>query len=258
VGAECVRRDTPGARNVRLVVEYDGAGFSGWQVQPGATTVQGTLQDALSTICRHEVIVRGSGRTDSGVHAWGQVANFYTTTDLPPSRFSRGVNGICERELRVVAADEVPREFDSLRCATGKIYSYRLLLRPAASALLAGRVWHLRRPLDLPLMAEELRSLPGEFDWSAYRAADCQNRNPVKQLRRAELRHEARDVVSIAFEGSGFLKQMVRILVGTLVDVGRGKLPKGSMASIRDGLERREAGQTAPPDGLFLERVLYD
>ncbi|MBN94483.1 MAG: tRNA pseudouridine(38-40) synthase TruA [Deltaproteobacteria bacterium] len=258
MGVECVRRDTPGSRNIRLVVEYDGAGFCGWQVQPGATTVQGTLQDALGTVCRHGVVVRGSGRTDSGVHAWGQVANFYTTTDLPPVRFSRAVNGICGPQLRVVAADEVPRDFDSLKSATGKVYSYRLLLRPHASALLAGRVWHLRWPLDLGAMTEELRSLPGEFDWSAFRAADCQNRNPVKQLRRAELSHEERDVVCITFEGSGFLKQMVRILVGTLVDVGRGKLPIGSMASIRGGLDRRAAGQTAPPDGLFLERVLYD
>jgi len=158
----------------------------------------------------------------------------------------------------VVSAEEAPRDFDSLKSATGKVYSYRLLLRPNASALLAGRVWHLRSPLDLDAMAEELRSLPGEFDWSAFRASDCQNRNPVKQLRRAELRHEDRDVVCITFEGSGFLKQMVRILVGTLVDVGRGKLAPGAMASIRDGLDRRAAGQTAPPDGLFLERVLYD
>jgi len=243
-------------RNIRLVVEYDGTGFHGWQIQRGLRTVQGALQAALATILREDVRVRGSGRTDAGVHAWAQVANVRTTSGLEPDRIRRGVNALANG-LTVIHADEVPDDFDALGSACGKIYAYRLLLRRSPSVLLDKRAWWIRHPVDVDLLERELATLPATCDWNAYRAKDCSSPHPVKTLRRAEIRRESHACVSLVFEGSGFLKQMVRILVGTAVDVGRGHLEPGAMLRIRDSLDRAQAGPTAPPHGLFLERVLY-
>lgn len=244
-------------RNIKLVVEYDGTYFHGWQVQKELRTVQGALQDALSTILREKVTVRGSGRTDAGVHAWAQVANVRTTSVIEVDRIRRGINALAGDGVRVLSAEEVDDGFDALGSACGKVYAYRLLLRRSPSALLARRAWWLRHPLDLGLLERELATLPGYHDWNAYRAKDCTSPNPRKTLYSATLRAEPHDCVSLVFVGSGFLKQMIRILVGTAVDVARGKLAEGSMVRIREGLDRDRAGPTAPPDGLFLERVLY-
>ncbi len=244
-------------RNIKLVVEYDGTLFHGWQVQKDLRTVQGALQDALAIILRERVSVRGSGRTDAGVHAWAQVANLHTTSDLPADRIRRGINAIVGPGVVVLTAEEVDHGFDSLGSACGKVYAYRLLLRKSPTALLAGRSWWLRHPIDLALLERELATLPGYYDWNAYRAKDCTSPDPRKTLYSARIRPETHECVSLVFTGSGFLKQMIRILVGTAVDVGRGKLPAGAMVQIRNGLDRSRAGPTAPPDGLFLERVLY-
>lgn len=239
-----------------LTVEYDGAHFHGWQEQPGLSTVQGTLQDALARIVRHEVVVRGAGRTDAGVHAWAQRASVYTTSDAPLPKIARGVSGIGRGRVAVTEAREVPLEFDPRRDACGKVYAYRLLVRSEPSPLLEGRVWHVRPPFDVARLRRELATLLGRADWSAYRSADCGSPDPVKTLHRAEVEQQG-DLVTIRFQGSGFLKQMVRILVGTAVDVGKGRRPEGHMLEVRAKHERRLAGETAPGRGLFLERVLY-
>jgi tRNA pseudouridine38-40 synthase len=245
-------------RNVKLVVEYDGTFFHGWQVQKNLRTVQGSLQDALRTILREDVTVRGSGRTDAGVHAWAQVANVRIESDIHVDRIRRGVNALAGEGVKVLSAEVVDDDFDSLRSACGKVYAYRLLLRRSPSALLNKRAWWLRYPMDLPLLERELATLPGYHDWNAYRAKDCTSPDPRKTIYSARIRQEEHDCVSLVFTGSGFLKQMIRILVGTAVDVGRGRLEEGSMVRIRESLERAQAGATAPPDGLFLERVLYE
>ena len=244
-------------RTIRLTLEYDGGHFSGWQIQPALRTVQGELKNALETLCRHPVTVYGAGRTDAGVHARAQVAHFHTASDLSARRLTRGIAGLCRPGLVAVAADEVHEHFHARRSATGKVYRYGVLARTVPSPLLAGRAWHVPWPLDLDLMERELASLPARVDWSAYRASDCGAPDPVKNLRRAELSGRAGDLLEFEFEGCGFLKQMVRNLVGTLVDVGRGRLASGSMVRIRDGRDRAAAGPTAPAHGLCLERVLY-
>lgn len=244
-------------RNIKLVVEYDGTHFHGWQVQTNLRTVQGALEGALATILREPVKVRGSGRTDAGVHAWAQVANFRTTSDIPLDRIRRGINALGGDGVCVLSAEEVEDGFDALGSACGKVYAYRLLLRRSPSVLLDKRAWWVRQTVDVDLLERELATLPGRFDWNAYRASDCSSPDPTKTLHAATVRREAHDCVSLVFTGSGFLKQMVRILVGTAVDVGRGRLPGGSMVRIREGLRRDAAGPTAPPHGLFLERVLY-
>ncbi len=245
-------------RNIKLVVEYDGSFFHGWQVQKDLRTVQGSLEGALQTILRERVSVRGSGRTDAGVHAWAQVANVRITSDIHVDRIRRGINALAGEGVKVLSAEEVEDDFDALRSACGKVYAYRLLLRRSPSALLNKRAWWLRHSIDLPLLERELATLPGYHDWNAYRAKDCTSPDPRKTLYSARIRREEHDCVSLVFVGSGFLKQMIRILVGTAVDVGRGKLEEGSMVRIRESLDRAQAGATAPPDGLFLERVLYE
>lgn len=247
-----------GTVNLLLTIEYDGSTFAGWQVQPAQRTVQGVLTDALRTLCRHEVVLRAAGRTDSGVHARAQRANFYTDRGLPPIKYVRAVTGMVRGGVAVVAAREVPLGFDARRDARGKVYAYRLLLRESRSPLLEGRAWHVRRRLDLDLLAAELASLPGTADWSAYRSSDCAAPSPIKTMHAAELVRETPETVVLVFRGSGFLKQMVRILVGTAVHVAAGRMPPGSMLSIRDGLRRRQAGPTAPAEGLTLERVIYE
>jgi len=245
-------------RNVRLVVEYDGSFFHGWQRQPDLRTVQSALEDALRVVLRQEdVYVKGSGRTDAGVHAWAQIANVRTTSDVSLDRIRGGVNALAGDGVRVIRAEEAEPDFDSLRSACGKVYGYRILNRRSPSPLLEGRAWWVRLPIDRDVLARELATLPATADWSAYRASDCGSPDPVKTLRRAELRPERDGTFTLVFEGSGFLKQMVRILVGTAIEVGRGRLDPGAMVRIRDGGIRSAAGPTAPPHGLYMEEVLY-
>ncbi len=254
---DLINREAEGVRNIALRIEYDGTDFAGWQLQPGQATVQGVLEDALSILCGHPVVLRVAGRTDAGVHAWDQRAHFFTTSPLPCQRILRGANALAAGGVKVVGAEEMTLDWDARRDAIGKVYGYRLLVRRAPSALLQDRAWHIPWELDLLSMEDELATLPARCDWSSYCAADGSDPNTVKELRSAVLCREAHDVVVLRFEGSGFLKQMVRILVGTAVEVGLGKRPKGSMIKAREALDRREAGRTAPPEGLYLERVCY-
>ncbi len=244
-------------RVLKLVFEYDGAPFAGWQVQPGQRTVQGDVEAALATLLREPTRIHCSGRTDAGVHAEAQVASLRTTSELSCDRIRRGINGLVPPGAACLSVEEAAPDFHARFSATGKVYAYRVLARRPKSPLRAGRVWHVHQRLDRELLAAELATLPGTADWSAYRAADCGNADPVKTLRRAELSTEGADVLVIRFEGSGFLKQMVRILVGTAVDVARGHFEPGSMMRIREGGDRSAAGRTAPAEGLTLERVLY-
>ena len=245
-------------RVIKLTVEYDGAPFAGWQVQPNQRTVQGALESALAVVLREPVSVQGSGRTDAGVHAWAQIASFRTVSDVTPERVRRGVNALAGPGVRVVAAEEAPADFDARHSARGKVYAYQVLVRRSPSPLLEGRAWWIRHRLDLELLGTELASLPGTADWSAYRAADCGAPSAIKTLHAATVRPGPHDTVNLVFTGSGFLKQMVRILAGTAIEVARGQLAPGSMLRIRDGGRREHAGPTAPPWGLYLERVLYE
>lgn len=245
-------------RQFRALVEYCGAEFAGWQLQPDQRTVQGELEEALKTLCREEVRIHGAGRTDSGVHARGQVATFRVATELSNQRILRGLNGLTGNDLAVLALDVVDEDFHPRHSSMGKVYVYRLLLRRSPSPLAASSTWHIPQgDLDVERLRRELKTLEGQADWSAYRAADCGASNTVKTLGRTEVRAEPHDVLAIEFEGSGFLKQMVRTLVGTAVDVARGKLEEGAMLRIRDQGDRSDAGRTAPAHGLCLERVLY-
>lgn len=249
-------------RTVRLIVEYDGTSFSGWQVQHGAQarpTVQGVLADALGRMCQEPVSVRGASRTDAGVHARGQVAAFDTTRgQIPLVGFERGPRAFLPPEVVVRRAEVAPPGWDPRRAARGKRYVYTFWNDRAPAAIDRARTWWIRRPLDLDRMREAARDLLGTHDFEAFRAAGCVAKHAVRTLYALDLRPGAHARVELEVVGNAFVRNMVRIIAGTLAEVGVGKR---SPDSVRDVLARRSragAGMTAPPQGLCLEEVIYD
>ncbi|MBF0186694.1 MAG: tRNA pseudouridine(38-40) synthase TruA [Magnetococcales bacterium] len=241
----------------RLTLEYDGAGFSGWQIQPRQETVQGVLEEALLPLCQESVRVIGSGRTDAGVHALEQVAHFDTSAHHDAAVYLRALNATTPRSVTVHAVSEVSRTFDARRSARYREYLYRIVDRPNAPALDRHRVWHQRRRLDLERMQAALSLCRGKHDFSSFRAAACQAKHPVRTVRRAEIRRSGDDI-AIILGADAFLHHMVRNIVGTLVPVGLGRLSVERFSGILHARDRKQAGATAPPHGLYLRRVLYD
>ena len=245
-------------RNLKLTIEYDGTAYQGWQLQaPGQPTVQGVIETALRAMTGEPKLrLRGAGRTDSGVHARGQVANFFTETSIPPRGFMLGLNAKLPRDVAIRACEEVPASFDARRSARGKIYRYTIWNQQNRSPLIDRYVWHVRGALDLPAMRAAAAHLVGEHDFRAFRASDCERRNTVRIIRRLELSRDG-DLVRCEVEATAFLKNMVRILVGTLVAVGQGRLAADDVRTIREAGDRTRAGITAPPQGLEMVQVFY-
>lgn len=242
---------------LKLVLEYDGTRYVGWQVQPNGRAIQAELQAALGKLLGGPVEVTAAGRTDSGVHATGQVVCFDTERTLPLKAYWRGLNGLLPDDIAVVSAEEVPAEFDPRRWSRGKRYRYRLSNRPSRSPLRRYTHWELFTPLQVEAMARAARYLLGRHDYSAFRASDCQAAHAVREVRRLDVVGAARDEVSFVVEGTAFLKHMVRNLVGTLVEVGKGRKPEAWVAEVLAAHDRTKAGPTAPPQGLVLEEVFY-
>ena len=243
-------------RNLRLLVEYDGTDFHGWQRQPGLRTVQSSLEEAIRSMTGEAVAVRGAGRTDAGVHAAGQVANFTLEARIPEAGLLRGLNSLLPRDLAILDVREVAPDFDARFSARGKVYRYRIWNHLVRSPLEARRTWHCRSVLDLAAMHQAARALCGEHDFRAFRAADCERRTTVRVIRRLDLERQGA-LVTLDVEATAFLKNMVRILVGTLVDLGRGKVAPGAIAHMLASGDRAAGGVTAPPQGLTLLRVFY-
>ncbi len=244
-------------RTVKLIVEYNGHGFHGWQKQPGLRTVQGELERVLSIVLRKPAgSLHAAGRTDAGVHARGQVVTFRTDEEVELFRLAAGVSHIMKGELSVVSADYAPEGFHPGISSTHKQYSYRVLNRPTPGVLDAHTMWHIGHPIDFELMEREAMALIGTHDFSAFRDSTCTATSPVKTI--YEIRWERRgDVVTFLVIGSGFLKQMVRNIVGTLTDIGRGRIQGRSVCQILEGKDRRRAGVTAPAHGLCMDWVAY-
>lgn len=242
---------------IALGVEYDGRDFCGWQSQPGACAVQDALERALSGICVHPVRIAGAGRTDSGVHATGQVAHFDTEADRPLTAWTRGANSALPRGVAVRWAHTVDAAFHSRFSATGRAYTYLLLNRPTRPGLGAGRVGWFHRPLDIERMQAAAASLIGTHDFSAFRSAECQADSPVRELRRLDIERHG-DVIVFRIAANAFLQRMVRNLVGTLVYVGKGSRPPDWVREVLDSRNRATAAPTFSPDGLYLTGVEYD
>jgi len=244
-------------RNIRLLLEYDGARYHGWQRQADAATIQQTLEEALARLTGEPATLIGSGRTDAGVHARGQVANFRTSSAIPLRAFHQGLNSLLPPDIAVLAAGEVPPEFHARKSAQAKTYEYLILNRPTRSPLHHRYAWRLAPPLDLAAMARASGVLPGEHDFSAFRASGSDNLNPVRRVLAAQWRGEPGGWLTFTIAATGFLRGMVRTLVGTLAEVGRGKTPVTIIADLLAGGDRRLAGPTAPPQGLYLVEVVY-
>ncbi|MBX7145253.1 MAG: tRNA pseudouridine(38-40) synthase TruA [Oligoflexia bacterium] len=243
--------------NIRLVIEYDGAAFHGWQMQRGVRSVESELERALGIVLRCKIHpLYASGRTDAGVHARAQVLNFHVA-DLPDlRRLSLAVSGILRGKLSVLQAEVAPDDFHARYDAVSKQYSYHILNRACPPALDKGKVWYIPRRLDVELMRREAKVLEGQHDFSSFRCSGCMARDPVKNIFESELQQHG-DLLIYRVIGSGFLKQMVRTIVGTLVGLSDGMLDLKSMQEVLDVRDRRKAGITAPACGLYLDWVKY-
>jgi len=242
---------------VALGVEYDGSAFHGWQVQPGGGTVQDALQAALREIAGVPVDVVCAGRTDAGVHATGQVVHFDAPVERPLSAWMRGVNTFLPPAVAVRWARPVADDFHARFAAFGRRYRYLLLNRPQRPGVWHGRAGWYHHTLDAAAMQQAADHFVGEHDFSAFRAAECQAKSPVKTLRRAEVRRVG-DLVVFDFEASAFLHHMVRNMVGSLVYVGQGKHAPGWIAELLAERDRRRAAPTFAAAGLYLVGVEYE
>jgi len=243
-------------RRFKLVLEYEGTAYHGWQVQPELPTIQGVLQDVLARIAGAPVQVTGAGRTDAGVHAFGQVASFSADLGLDPPTLRKALNANLPSDIVVCQVEEAPPDFDARRSARSKRYRYSILRRDYPSAWYARHTLYVPTPLDAEAMAEAARAVIGTHDFSAFRAGTCTAKTPVRTVLDAAWR-TAGDLWHFEITANAFLQHMVRILVGTFLEVGRGKRTPAEVAEILASRDRRRAGKTAPPQGLCLVQVHY-
>jgi tRNA pseudouridine38-40 synthase len=249
-------------RNLKVILSYDGADFSGWQVQPAAPTVQGTLASAIGRITGEKVLPQGSGRTDAGVHALAQVMTFVTESSVPTGNFVKALNDILPASVRVLQVEEAPLEFHARHSARAKTYRYRVFRQPICPPFLARYVWHYPYPLAEEKMAGAAARVAGEHDFTSFAAADPERGGedaPVSNVRQIFSSSWERSGEEFVYtvRGSGFLHHMVRNLVGTFILVGKGTLQVEDVALILAARNRSAAGATAPASGLYLVSVEY-
>ena len=245
-------------RWVKLTVAYDGTAYAGWQIQSNGPTIQATLEEVLARILQEPVRVRAAGRTDAGVHAREQVADFADAGVRDLGTIIHGGNALLPPAIRILSASVVPETFDARRHASEKEYRYFLHLSPVDSPFLSRYAWHIEKPLDLDAVREGLSHLVGEHDFSSFRGQGCNAVSPVRRVFRAEVaKHDVPGLISIDVAGAGFLRHMVRNIVGTVVNAGKGKHSAEHVGEILRSRDRSSAGVNAPPHGLFLWRVSY-
>jgi tRNA pseudouridine38-40 synthase len=242
----------------KITVAYDGGPFVGWQRQDNGTSVQGLIEDALRELDGRDVTLHGAGRTDTGVHALGQVANFTLVRDATPEVVLRALNSHLPQEIRIVSAEAVPAAFHARFDATSKTYRYRLVNARIANPFEREYAWHLFEPLDVAAMAEAARFVEGRHDFAAFQTVGGATGPTERVVTRSSLTAGADGLIVYEVAGSGFLRRMVRSIVGTLVEVGRGRKPPEWMRDVIASRDRGQAGKAAPAHGLFLVRVDYD
>lgn len=241
----------------KLVLEYDGTAYVGWQVQPNGPSLERAVERALETFLGQRTPTWVAGRTDAGVHARGQVVAIDSSLVLPPQAFISGLNALLPSDIAVVRADVVPDSFDPRRDTRGKRYLYRITNRKSRAPLSRAQTWELFAPLALAPMQEAAKSLLGTHDFTSFRASNCQAKHAVRELRKVDIRGDASGEIVFTVEGTAFLKHMVRNIVGSLVEVGRGKRPPAWVREVLEARNRSLAGPTAPPQGLCLDEVFY-
>jgi tRNA pseudouridine38-40 synthase len=249
-------------RNLKLIISYDGSDFSGWQVQPNAPTVQGTLASAIGRITGEKVLPQGSGRTDAGVHALAQAVTFTTESSVPAANFVTALNDILPASVRVSDANEAPSDFHVRKSAHAKTYRYRIYRQPICPPFLARYVWHYPYPLKEEAMQLATSAVVGEHDFTSFAAVDPERNREgqmpsnVRRIFSATWERQNEELV-YTVRGSGFLHHMVRNLVGTFILIGKGTLQVGDIAGILSARNRSAAGATAPASGLYLVSVEY-
>lgn len=244
-------------RTIKLKIEYDGTAYVGWQTQPNGPSIQQAVETALSEINSVPVSVVSSGRTDAGVHARGMVAHFQTEDNLPLSAFREGVNSRLPRDIAIVAAEEAAPDFHARYSALAKKYRYSIYQGEIRSPLASRYSWHLKRRLDLDSMSQAADGLVGLHDFAAFRSSGCDSKTTVREIYALTVKKHG-SMIHIDIIGSGFLRNMVRVIVGTLVEIGNGARSPEEIQSLLHGGVRDLSGVTAPAHGLSLIKVWYD
>lgn len=244
-------------RNLKMAVEYDGTAYHGWQRQNGQRSVQQLLEDIIGRITQERVTVIGSGRTDAGVHALNQSAHFKTESRIDARSLLLGINSLLPQDIAVKELKDTDELFHARYDVKSKIYMYQIYNAPVRSALYRNYAWHVRSPLEVSKMAAGLSLLKGLHDFSSFCGKKEIDINCVRTIKEASIEIKNPDLLRIRLEADGFLRYMVRNIVGTLVEVGRGKRSPGELLDILHCKERNSAGITAPPQGLFLVEVFY-
>ncbi|MCX5805890.1 MAG: tRNA pseudouridine(38-40) synthase TruA [Proteobacteria bacterium] len=243
-------------RNISLVVSYDGTNYHGWQCQPDLITIQQTLQERIEKIVNHHIKLFAGARTDSGVHAYGQIVNFFTNSTIELKGLTRGLNSLLPPDIRIKGANVADDDFHSRYSAKSKIYIYSILNSSFNSPFYTRYVWHIPYALNVLSMQRTIKRIKGSHDFSAFKKKDMLYQSPVREVLQAGVKRRG-DIIYIVIEGTGFLRYMVRNIVGTLVLVGSGKLTENDFKAILESNDRENAGPTAPAKGLFLRRIKY-
>lgn len=244
-------------RTFKLTIEYDGGDFHGWQRQKNDRTVQETIEKALTVMTREEIAVIGSGRTDAGVHAKAQVACFRTRTTLDAVSFANGLNSLLPDDVAIRACELMPHDFHARFDAASKHYRYHIVNSDAAPVIGRQYTWHIRKALDIPAMTKAAEAFLGTHDFKSFEGAGSPRAHTVRTVNRSTLQNCEKGKLVYDIEANGFLRFMVRNIVGTLVEVGLGKLAHQDIGRIIASRDRSSAGATAPPQGLFLMKVSY-
>lgn len=242
-------------RNIKITIQYNGANYCGWQKQPNSLGIQGTIEKAIYEITKEEVKITGSGRTDAGVHAFGQVANFKLMSSIPTSKIPNALNAKLPKDIAVIACEEVPEEFHSRYSAKDKRYRYLIYNSAYRSPIYKDISYQVKYDLDFEKMCTEAKSLIGTHDFKGFMSSGSSVSDTVRTIYDIELTKQD-DLIVMEVEGNGFLYNMVRIIAGTLVDIGRNRITE-SLEDVINSKSRSRCGHTAPAHGLFLKKVDY-
>lgn len=243
---------------LKLTIQYDGTAYYGWQIQEGLPSVQGALSDALQRIVEHEVEIMGAGRTDKGVHAWGQIAHVDVDKDLDVIKYLGGMNRFLPDDIRVIDVEKVSEDFHARFSATARHYVYRLWNARHLRPDLVGHAGHVAVPLDMTVLRAAVETFPlGEHDFKGFQDAECQSRVSLCDLHHLRWVQEAEDLWRLEIGANHFLHHMVRNIMGTLMEVGLGKRPVSGLMDVIVAQDRTHAGMTFAPDGLYLSKVIY-
>ena len=244
-------------RNIKLTIEYDGKDFNGWQKQPNKLNIQGTIEQAIKNITGEDVELNASGRTDAGVHALGQVANFKTNSEIPIEKFAIAINSKLKKSIVIKKAEEVDERFHSRLNCKRKTYRYIINNSSEGTAIYRYLETHIPQKLDVKKMEQALKYFEGEHDFKAFKASGTSSKSSVRTIYKTQI-YKKEDRIIIELTGNGFLYNMVRIIAGTLVDVGLGKIEPQQIENIIKEKKRENAGKTLPPNGLYLVSVEYE